>query len=125
MRFIIAGNIEKNINNMVGKKHTDGVLLHRAGTVQNKATRRRADGLRQAKRLAKQGLSVKLAVALIPTFHFLIAKLQRHLEGSQRIEALPRDDRLGGDLTGGHNSSLELLHESLPPVMVLRISASV
>ena len=75
--------------------------------------------------LAEQGLTVELTVALVTAFDFLIPKLQCHLEGGKRVEALVGDDRLGRYLSGGNYSSFKLFHAFFPPVTVSRISASV
>ena len=75
---------------VVGKQHTGGVFLHGAGAVKHQPAGGRSDGLGQAKSLPEQGFSVQILVALISAFYFLIAELQRHLEGSQRVEAFVR-----------------------------------
>ncbi len=110
---------------MISKQHASGVFLHRASAVQNQTAGGRTNGLRQAKSLAKKGFAIDLLVALVAAFYFLIAKLQCHLEGCKGIKSLGGNNCLGSYFAGSNNSSFELFYYFLPPVIVVKIWASV
>ena len=110
----------------VGEQHARRLPVHRARAVEDEAARGRADGLRQAERLAGHGLAVEVGVILVAAFGRLVAELERFLERGQRIESAVRHERFGLRAAGRDDTALEGLHACLPPFVILaRISSSV
>ena len=110
----------------LGKQHAGGLTAHGAGAVQHQTAGGRANGLGQAQSLAGHLLVVQIGVILIAAGGFLIAELQRALEGCQGVKTAVGDHSLGSDGAGGNNATLKFLHTAHTPFVILvRTSSSV